>query len=90
MSDSTMPLHVSGTGLVPQLVGEQAQARPEAAALVAGSTTLTYADLERRANQLAHYLQALGVGPEKLVALCIARSPEIVGAARAALKAGGA
>lgn len=76
--------------MVSQLVGEQARLRPDAAAMVAGSTTLTYADLERRANQLAHYLQGLGVGPEKLVALCIDRSPDMVVAALAALKAGGA
>jgi amino acid adenylation domain-containing protein len=95
MSDLNMPLHASGTRLVPQLlvpqlIAERAQMRPDAPALVAASTTLTYAELDRRANQLAHYLQGLGVGPEKLVALCIERSPDMVVAALAVLKAGGA
>ena len=76
--------------MVPQLVGEQVLTRPEAPALVAGSRTLTYAEMDRRANQLAHYLRGLGVGPEKLVALCVERSPEMVIAALAVLKAGGA
>jgi amino acid adenylation domain-containing protein len=90
MSDSNMPLQVVGTALVPQLVGEQAVTRPEAPALVAGSRILTYAELDRRANQFAHYLQGLGVGPEKLVAVCVERSPEMVVAALGVLKAGGA
>src|ERR1700722_1468259 len=90
MSDLNMPLHILGASLVPQLVGEQARLRPDAPALVAASTTLTYAELDRRANQLAYHLQGLGVGPEKLVALCIERSPEMVVAALAVLKAGGA
>jgi len=90
MSDLNMPLRALGTSLVPQRIDEQAETRPDAAALVAGSTILTYAELNRRANQLAHQLRALGVGPEKLVALCLERSPEMVVAALAVLKAGGA
>ena len=90
MSDLNMSLRALGTSLVPQLVAEQAETRPDAPALVAGSTTLTYAELNRRANQLAHHLQKLGVGPEKLVALCLERSPEMVVAALAIFKAGGA
>jgi non-ribosomal peptide synthetase component F len=46
---------------VPQLVAQQAQARPEAIAIVSGSEALTYAELDRRANQLAHYLKAQGI-----------------------------
>ena len=76
--------------MVPQLVGEQVLTRPEAPALVAGSRILTYAEVDRRANQFAHYLRGLGVGPEKLVALCVERSPEMVIAALGVLKAGGA
>jgi amino acid adenylation domain-containing protein len=90
MSDLNMSIHILGNSLIPQSIGEQARVRPDAAALVAASTTLTYAELDRRANQLAHYLQGLGVGPEKLVALCIDRSPDMVVAALAVLKAGGA
>jgi amino acid adenylation domain-containing protein len=90
MSEFNMPLHVLGSHLVQQLVGEQAGKRPEASALVAGSRVFTYVELDRRANQFAHYLRGLGVGPEKLVALCIERSPEMVIAALGVLKAGGA
>ncbi len=51
---------------------------------------LTYRALNQRANQLAHYLQSLGVGPETLVGLCIERSPEMVVGLVGILKAGGA
>ncbi len=78
------------TTLTPSRVAEQARLRPAAPALVAGSATLTYGELDRRANQLAHYLQSLGVGPEKLVGLYLERSPEMVVAALAVLKTGGA
>ena len=90
MSDLNMSLRALGTSLVPQRIQEQAETGPDAPALVAGSAILTYAELNRRANQLAHHLQTLGVGPEKLVALCVERSPEMVIAALAVLKAGGA
>jgi amino acid adenylation domain-containing protein len=78
------------TTLTPGRVAEQARLRPAAPALVAGSITLTYGELDSRANQLAHYLQSLGVGPEKLVGICLERSPEMVVAALAVLKTGGA
>jgi amino acid adenylation domain-containing protein len=74
----------------PDRVAEQARLRPTAPALVAGSATLTYGELDRRANQLARYLQSLGVGPEKLVGIYLERSPEMVVAALAVLKTGGA
>src|SRR5258708_4648602 len=90
MSEFTMPLQALASRLVQQLVGEQASSRPEAPALVAGSRVFTYAELDRRSNQFAHYLRGLGVGTEKLVALCIERSPEMVIAALGVLKAGGA
>ena len=51
---------------------------------------LTYRELNRRANQLAHYLQGLGIGPEKLVGICIERSIEMVVGLLGILKAGGA
>lgn len=73
-----------------QLVAHQAAATPGAVALSAGAATLRYLDLNQRANQLAHYLQALGVGPGTPVALCLERSPELVIALLGILKAGGA
>ena len=55
-----------------------------------GEAQLTYGELERRANRLAHHLRALGVGPETLVALCVERSLEMVVGLLGILKAGGA
>lgn len=75
---------------VQQLVEEQAAIRPQAVALVAGNRTLSYQDVNQRANQLAHYLRASGVGPNVLVGLCIERSPEMVIGLLGILKAGGA
>jgi amino acid adenylation domain-containing protein len=75
---------------VPQLVAEQAAAAPEAVALVADEQTITYQQLSRRSSQLAHHLQALGVGPEVVVGVCLERSVEMVIGLLAVLKAGGA
>ncbi|HEV2150362.1 MAG TPA: amino acid adenylation domain-containing protein, partial [Longimicrobiaceae bacterium] len=73
-----------------ELFEAQAERTPEAAALVCGDETLTYAELNRRANRLAHYLRELGVGPDVRVALGVERSPEMLVALLAVLKAGGA
>src|SRR6266849_739023 len=75
---------------VADLVAAQAALRPNCQAIVSGSEALSYADLDRRANRLANYLIALGVGPEAIVGLCLDRSPESVMCALAVLKAGGA
>ena len=75
---------------VPQLVAQQAAANPQAVAVVSGSEGLTYAEVDLRANQLAHYLRAIGVGPEQVVGLHLERSPASVIGALAILKAGGA
>ena len=75
---------------VPQMVERQSAASPEAAAVVSSSERLTYAELDRRANQLAHYLKAIGVGPEQVVGLHLERSLVSVISALAVLKAGGA
>lgn len=68
----------------------QASHTPEATALSFGQERLTYRELNQRANQVAHYLQRLGVGPGTLVGLCLERSPEMVIAMLGVLKAGGA
>src|SRR5947199_5640879 len=75
---------------VPHLVARQAAITPGAVALVAGNQRLTYRELNQRANQLAHYLQTLGVGPNVLVGLCVERSLDMVVGLLGILKAGGA
>ncbi len=72
------------------LIEDQVQATPDALALVFGATTLTYAQLDARANQLAHVLREKGVGPDVLVGICVERSIEMVVGLLAILKAGGA
>jgi amino acid adenylation domain-containing protein len=63
---------------------------PEVTALVFEDKSLTYRELNRRANQLAHYLQSLGVEPETPVGICLERSLELMVAVLGVLKAGGA
>ncbi|MCP4262409.1 MAG: amino acid adenylation domain-containing protein, partial [Planctomycetes bacterium] len=63
---------------------------PDAVAAVFEKLQLTYKELNSRSNQLAHYLQTLGVGPEILVGICIERSLEMVIGILGILKAGGA
>lgn len=75
---------------VHRLFEKQAAKTPDATALVFNDASLTYSDLDQRANQLAHYLQTQGVGPDVLVGLCVERSAEMVIAMLAILKAGGA
>ncbi|ASS74677.1 hypothetical protein CIG75_06625 [Tumebacillus algifaecis] len=72
-----------------QLFEEQAAKRPHAVAVTEENTILTYAELNARANRLAHRLQKLGVGPESLVGLCVERSTDMVVAVLGILKAGG-
>ncbi|MBI5301746.1 MAG: amino acid adenylation domain-containing protein [Chloroflexi bacterium] len=63
---------------------------PDALAIATQDQQLTYRELNQRANQLAHYLQKLGVAPDVLVGICMERSIELVIAALGVLKAGGA
>lgn len=74
--------------LVHQLFEEQVQRTPEAIALTSEQGSLSYQMLNHRANQLAHYLQASGVGPGSLVGLCLERSVALVISVLAVLKAG--
>ncbi|OYE01727.1 non-ribosomal peptide synthetase [Nostoc sp. 'Peltigera membranacea cyanobiont' 232] len=73
-----------------QLFEEQVQLTPDAVAVVFEKEQLTYYDLNCRANQLAHYLQSLGVGADVLVGLCVERSLLMAISLLAILKAGGA
>jgi amino acid adenylation domain-containing protein len=73
-----------------QLFEAQVERTPDAAAVVMGHDTLSYRALNQRANQLARALQALGVGPEVRVGICVNRSLEMVVGLLGILKAGGA
>jgi amino acid adenylation domain-containing protein len=73
-----------------QLLEYQAANTPDAVAVVLAENALTYAELNRRANQLAQYLRRSGVGPESLVGIYLHRSIEMTVALLAILKAGGA
>ena len=73
-----------------QLFEVQAERTPERVAVRCGELAFTYQQLNARANQLAHYLRRQGVGPDKLVGLCLERSAETMVAVLAILKAGGA
>nr|WP_270958744.1 non-ribosomal peptide synthetase [Burkholderia pseudomallei] len=73
-----------------QLFEAQVDRKPEAIALTFEGQRLSYAELNARANRLAHYLQGRGVGPGRLVALCAERGIEMVVGLLAILKAGGA
>jgi amino acid adenylation domain-containing protein len=75
---------------VHELFAEQALRTPDAGALVFEDRQLTYAELDRLSNQVAHHLRGLGVGPETIVGLCVERSPEMVVGLLGILKAGGA
>jgi natural product biosynthesis luciferase-like monooxygenase protein/amino acid adenylation domain-containing protein len=73
-----------------QLFEAQVDRTPDAIAVVFEEQSLTYSELNCRANQLAHYLQTLGVGPEVLVGISVERSLEMIIGLLAILKSGGA
>jgi amino acid adenylation domain-containing protein/FkbM family methyltransferase len=75
---------------VHELFEDQVMRAPEAAAVEYEGEQLSYRELNRRSNQLAHYLRNLGVGPEVRVGVCVERSLEMVVGLLAILKAGGA
>ncbi len=73
-----------------ELFERQVALTPEAVAVVFNETRLSYRELNERANQLAHYLRGVGVGPEVLVGILIGRSVEMIVGLLGVLKAGGA
>ncbi|MDX2502184.1 MAG: condensation domain-containing protein, partial [Deltaproteobacteria bacterium] len=75
---------------VHHLIEAQVGQTPEAVAVVFESEKLTYQKLDTRANQMAHYLQRYGIGPESRVGLCLDRSIEMIVAVLGIFKAGGA
>ncbi|RKH98198.1 non-ribosomal peptide synthetase, partial [Corallococcus sp. AB038B] len=75
---------------IPQLFEAQAKRTPDAVAVVSGKQRLTYREVESKANQLAHRLRKLGVGPESRVGLCVERTADVVVGTLGILKAGGA
>jgi amino acid adenylation domain-containing protein len=75
---------------IQELIERQVERNPRATAIVDRDQSLSYGELNRQANQLAHYLRTLDVGPEVLVAICVDRSPQMIIGMLAILKAGGA
>ncbi|OWA08458.1 non-ribosomal peptide synthetase [Streptomyces sp. CS227] len=75
---------------VMEMTGDRIARRPEAVALLHGATSLTYAELGRRSDQLARHLLGLGAGPERRIGISLPRTPDLVIAALAVLKTGAA
>ncbi len=75
---------------VPRLIERQAAVAPKAIAVVCDHEQLTYCELNRRAEQLARYLNYLGVGPDTPVGICLERSLDMIVGLLGVLKAGGA
>src|SRR6187402_3329750 len=73
-----------------ELFEEQVESAPESIAVLYEGQSLTYRQLNERANSLAHYLRELGVKPDSRVGLCIERNPDLLIGMLAILKAGGA
>ena len=82
--------HTIALATLPELFAAQVAQTPDAIAVVFEDESLSYGELDRRANQLAHHLRGLGVGPEVVVGLCVERSLEMVVGLLGILKAGGA
>lgn len=83
-------LRQAGLGCIHEEFEKQVRSRPEAPAVALEERLLSYAELNRWSNQIAHRLIRLGVSPETLVGVCLPRSLEMIVAVLAVLKAGGA
>ena len=79
-----------GDKCIHQLFEVQVERTPDAIAVLVEDQQLTYRELNSRANQVAHYLRRLGVGPEVMVGICVKRSLEMIVGILGILKAGGA
>ena len=90
MSGTRLPLTIPRNSCVHHLFEEQAAKTPLAVAAELAEQRLTYGELDQHANQLAHHLLKLGVGPDVRVGICMERSPELLVALLGVLKAGGA
>src|ERR1700722_1342167 len=75
---------------LPELFQEQVARTPDAAAVICGALTLSYAELNQRANRLARYLITLGAGPGRFVTIAMPRTPDMITAVLAVLKSGAA
>ncbi|MGW2090116.1 amino acid adenylation domain-containing protein, partial [Streptomyces sp. NPDC001880] len=75
---------------VPELFAQQASRTPDALAVTDGTTTLTYRELDTRANRIAHWLIERGAGPERMVAVALPRDADMIVALLAVLKTGAA
>ncbi|MEJ1929595.1 amino acid adenylation domain-containing protein [Nostoc sp. NIES-2111] len=89
-NDLTAKIDYSSSLTLHQLFEQQVEKTPDAVALVFGEQQLTYAELNAKANQIAHHLQKLGIKTEELVGICIPRSLEMVMGILGILKAGAA
>src|SRR6185369_6083814 len=78
LNDTEKDYSLPADGCVDQIFEAQAELTPEAQAVVFNDESTTYGELNRRANQLAHYLRSLGVGPDVPVGICLDRSLDLM------------